>query len=55
MLDGSKSESLNDVSVTRIGGTFPMVFRRLFRRKLYSEFDIDNTTVCNAILAFNPI
>ena len=27
----SKSESLRDVSVTRIGDTFPTVFRRLLR------------------------
>ena len=28
----SKSESLRDVSVTRIGDTFPTVFRRLYGR-----------------------
>ena len=27
-----KSESLRDVSVTRIGDTFPMVFRRLYTK-----------------------
>ena len=29
MFDRSKLESLRDVSVTRIGDTFPMVFHRL--------------------------
>ena len=29
MFERSKSESLRDVSVTRIGDTFPTVFRRL--------------------------
>ena len=36
MFDRSKLESLRDVNVTRIGDTFPTVFRRL-----YGRFQID--------------
>ena len=41
MFDRSKLESLRDVSVTRIGDTFPSVFRRLkFGEK--SRFEVES-------------
>ena len=40
----SKSESLRDVSVTRIGDTFPTVFRRLISRTL-SQAEVDMSTI----------
>ena len=41
MFERWKSESLNDVSITRIAETFPIVFRRLKRdymRKMQTKF-----------------
>ena len=37
MFDRSKLESLRDVSITRIGDTFPTVFRRLSLRGILSK------------------